>query len=530
VTPAAPPDAGWTPDAALLAARLVTAGATVLLLAAGLALARRGRAATLRRTRDALLLVLGLSGALGWWSYFAVPVLDVVHEHDGFHYFVGAKYFPELGYRGIYACTLVADEEAGAGGPPGARQDATRIRDLSTNELVRGADVRAEAEACRARFSPERWRAFTADVAWFRAQLPLDAWQAIRTDHGFNGSPVWLLAGGALTNAVDSAESGFLALARLDSVLLAAMWLGVVLAFGWRTACVAAVFWGTNGFAVFDWTGGSVLRQDWLAALVLGIAALRRGAPGLAGALLTVATLLRVFPGLAVAALALKAALHWAPEALRARSLRPPPGYGRFAAGCALALALLVPAATWRAGPEAWAGFAQNSRKLLATPLLNEMGLAPAVAYEPGTRARVMEDPQAPDPLARWKRAQHAQRAERAWLTAAVAALYLALLLRALPALPDWAAVALGTGAVAIATQLTCYYHVALVGLALLHARHAAAGVALCALAGVSQWIWSKNAFSDVPFVWMSAWEIAVVLGVTAFFAARPQPKSASIE
>ena len=31
-----------------------------------------------------------------------------IHYYDAFHYFMGAKYFPELGYSGLYEATLVA--------------------------------------------------------------------------------------------------------------------------------------------------------------------------------------------------------------------------------------------------------------------------------------------------------------------------------------------------------------------------------------------------------------------------------------
>ena len=79
------------------------------------------------------------------------------------------------------------------------------------------------------------------------------------------------------------------------------------------------------------------------------------------------------------------------------------------------------------------------------------------------------------------------------------------MLLRALPQQPDWAALALGTGAIPIATQLTCYYQAALFGLALLVARSEVVGVALCLLAAATQWLWFALPYSDVKFVWMSA-------------------------
>ena len=490
-------------------AKLTIALATAGWLIVDLALRRAGRDGLLRRGRDALLAALGVAGALAWWHFAAVPWERFVHEHDGFHYFVGAKYFDELAYTRLYACSLQADLEAGL-------SSGSRIRNLETNVMEPSIAAADAARACKERFSPERWRAFAADVGWFRDRLPLADWQQIRSDHGFNGSPVWMIAGTSLAN-LGSAEGIYRWLTLLDPLLLAGMALGIALAFGWRTACVAAVVFGTNGFDGFDWTAGSVLRQDWLALLVLGIASMRRGRPALAGALLTSATLLRVFPGIVIAALALRTAL----VALRQRSLRPAPEMLRFAGGCLLALALLLPISVWRSGAAAWPGFVVNSRKHLDTPLLNQMGLRPVVVFEASERARLLEEPEAADPMLRWKRAQHERFAARRWLFVAIAAIYLALLMRALRIQPDWAALALGVGAIPIATQLTCYYQAAVLGLVLLVVQRETIGIALCLLAAATQVIWFTLPYSDVPFVWMSLAELLAVFFVT-WVAGRP--------
>ncbi len=505
----------WLAPEAAATLKIGVAAATAALLLAGLILRRTGHAAAFRRTRDGFLLVLGILGGVGWWNFFSVP--RYVHLHDGYHYFVGAKYFPELGYERLYVCTVIADIEAGLGDNLVGR----RVRNLETNILERGTELALDPPHCKAHFSPERWTMFTEDIAWFRAQLPVSEWRRLQMDHGFNGSPVWLLAGRFFASAHRGAESWFFALSLLDPVLLLAMWLGVVWTFGWRAACVAAVFWGTNGFADFTWTGGSFLRQDWLVALVLAIAALDRRRPAVAGALVTFSALLRVFPGFAAAALVLKSGV----AALRAHTLRPSRDHLRFAGGCVLALVLLLPLATGWSGPAAWTGFAANSRKLLATPLLNQMGLRTVLAYDSSSRASVLERPQAADPYLVWKLAQRRQFAERWWIFAAIAALYTALLIRALPHQDDWVVLALGTGAIPIATQLTCYYHAALLGLALLWIRREMAGVAVCTLAAVTQAIRRSMPISDELFVWMSMAEVVTVLFVTVLFASPSRAK-----
>ena len=213
--------AAWISAQTAFAAKLAIALAAAALLVANEALRRSGRDAVLRRTRDALLAALGIAGGLGWWHFAMVPLWNNVHEHDAFHYFLAARYFPELGYSQLYRCTLAADLDAGLDPGP-------RIRDLDTNRLLPTTTQLDAARACKARFSSERWQAFTSDLDWFRARLTPREWQQIREDHGFNGSPVWLVAGGLLAAAPGGARA-LPWLALVDSVLLLAMWAGVVL-------------------------------------------------------------------------------------------------------------------------------------------------------------------------------------------------------------------------------------------------------------------------------------------------------------
>jgi hypothetical protein len=181
---------------------------------------------------------------------------------------------------------------------------------------------------------------------------------------------------------------------------------------------------------------------------------------------------------------------------------------------------VLLPLSVWRSGADAWPGFVANSRKHLETPLLNQMGLRPVVAFRADASARLLEEPEAADPMLRWKESQRATFAQRRWIFVAIGLLYLALLVRALPRLPDWAVLALGTGAIPIATQLTCYYQAALLGLALLVARSELYGVALCLLAATTQLLWFALPYADVKFVWMSVAELATVFAVT-WYAGR---------
>ena len=249
----------------------------------------------------------------------------------------------------------------------------------------------------------------------------------ILQDHGYNATPVWRLLGGFLANRVGELNSTTaFRLALIDTVSALRHDAAIAWAFGWRTLCVALLFFGTNYPARYFWTGGAFLRMDWLLATIVGICLMKRERPFAAGLAIAYASLLRIFPGFLVAALILKILV----ASVRARRLVFTTAQRRFLAGVAIATVLLVPIASVYAGHDSWRGFIANSRKHLATPLTNNMGWHTVVAWRPSTQEYLLHDPHALDPYARWGQAQrdnfHAMRL--VFLAGLVA--YLALLVQ----------------------------------------------------------------------------------------------------
>jgi hypothetical protein len=165
------PSVALAADRSLLSAQQVNtvkallAGAGTLLLVVRLALPRwQQLPARRRRLWDGALLGLGLLAAACWWNLFQFNYPIFGHPSETYHYYIGSKYFPELGYTRLYHCTTVADAEVGS--PEWA---ANRyIRNLETNSLESGQSALADPEACKRHFSPERWRSFRRDVNEFR--------------------------------------------------------------------------------------------------------------------------------------------------------------------------------------------------------------------------------------------------------------------------------------------------------------------------------------------------------------------------
>ena len=458
------------------------------------------------------LAALGVLALLCWWNLGHFHFPTYLHRWELYHYVVGAKYFRELGYQDLYRCSTVADAESL--GVEGVR--GRSIRNPGTNRIEPAETVLGESARCGGRFSPGRWSAFKADIGWFERQMPPSRWQEAQQDHGFNATPVWLVAGSPLANLMPVSTLSLTTLALLDPLLLLVMWIAVWWAFGWRAACIAAIFWGSSYTARFWWTGGSFLRQDWLSTAVIGICLLRRGRHGMAGALLAWSASLRIFPVVFLGAIGLAAGLRMWDE----RRVAIGSEHRRFAMGALVALALLVPASLWVAGDAGvWSDFARNTRLHLSTSLTNDMGLPTLVAYDHATRARIVKDESLQDPYMPWKEARRSTFERRRMLYWLAVGLYLVLFARAIRGRDDWVTACLAVGLIPVGAELSCYYYSVFLCLGLLWSRERRAPLALLTFAAISCVIPAFSGWYDELFTATSVAALACVVYVTWLFA-----------
>lgn len=215
------------------------------------------------------------------------------NEWEFFHYYLGAKYAPELGYYGLYEAVILADLELGAPTPP------TFIRDLKTGQIIRFSEnTRLRAKDYRSRFSPEQWNAFRADVLFFKERLFFTGkWERIVRDKGYNATPVWSLVVGLLSNSFSiqhPVSRQFLA--SLDLIMLALALLLIFRFFGMAPLCLIILFLGTHPAMSHSHLKWAYLRLDWLVCLLFSVCALKKRYFGLAGALTAYASLMRIFP------------------------------------------------------------------------------------------------------------------------------------------------------------------------------------------------------------------------------------------
>jgi hypothetical protein len=499
---------------ALQAVKLGAALAALGILVTGSLLRRRRRASRTSRARTALLLVVAGIAFGASYNFFYWRHVDGIHGHEFFHYFVGARYFPELGYYHLYECAVAAATE----GRPLEARTPHEIRDLRHIEnRVRVVPARS-LPACRARFDDARWSSFRSDVLYFEQRLSGAAWERVLVDQGLNATPVWLLFGRSLAELVPVEPEALRLYARIDLLVLVAGFAAVGWAFGATGLSLAVLAWGAHPLTRYEWVGDAALRQLWFGSLLVGLSLLRRRRHAAAGVFLATSSLLRIFPVLFAAAYALREARR----SLTTRRLDP--GFVRFtAAGTAAGLLLVAVAipVTGR-GVGVIGELAENMSSYANLKALNSMGLPALASYTTapppprliGGRVVYLERD-------RMELNRRTFAARRPFYWAGVAAL-LVLLWRALPRIEDWEAACLGFVLVLALTQAASYYMSCIVGAALLGTRREQ--IAIATMATLAAWGAISLGLGETPGAYALSSAAALGLAVFTLIAVRRPP------
>jgi hypothetical protein len=472
------------------------------------------------KRRDAILAVLGVISLGTYFNFGFFHFNRFFHDWEWTHYYVGAKYFPEVGYERLYECIGTADTEEGLR----RRVELRKITNLRTNVLENTSDVLAHPERCKNHFTSERWDSFKRDVRFFRDRQSAQRWDDLTTDHGYNATPVWNIAGHLLSSLGPASNGLVLALGLADPLYFLGMVAVLWWAFGWRVAAVGLLVIATNFPSRYYWTGGAFLRWDWLFYLVASVCCLRRDKPLLGGMALGYATLLRVFPVFMFVGPLLGAII------VLVREKRLDRAYLRFFAGGALAVALLVPVSFEIGhGASDYSDFVRNTLKHKETPLTNHMGLRTVVAYRPSEAGRVLYKDKNIDPWGAWKASRLRGFKEAKPVYAALMIAFLVLIGLAVREKKPHLAVALSIPFIAVGVELTCYYYAFLIGMAVLHEEDELAGPLLLACTAFTQFVdWAPlpgmPGGLDEKYTLMSVGTLAVFAVLLWRFASSKRP------
>src|SRR6478735_117191 len=152
---------------------------------------------------------------------------EYYHRHEFYHYYLGSKFFKEIGYTELYECTAVAEVELGRGAAVAKRD----LRDLHVNLIkpIKDTYVLSNPEKCKNKFSAARWEDWKKDVDWFYHSSVGSYWDNMQKDHGYNPPPVWGMTGKLFASIAPAGDTFFNILSMID----VALHVGIVLLFYW---------------------------------------------------------------------------------------------------------------------------------------------------------------------------------------------------------------------------------------------------------------------------------------------------------
>lgn len=219
-------------------------------------------------------------------------------SYGTYHYFMGSKYFNELGYYGLYRYSVLADEETGIGRLEGLR----RIRNLEDYKYQRANRALRQAKKERERdFTDARWEEFKKDWRPMAKNSVLRHWDKKLNDHGFNPAPFWNVIPGMVAQNIEVGDKEAYTywrtldfFAQLIVLILVAVLVGV------DSACLVFIFANTSWYYHSHFFP-TFFQFMWYHALVLGMVFWRRGWMKASGVAFAFTTMLRVFPLMFVA-------------------------------------------------------------------------------------------------------------------------------------------------------------------------------------------------------------------------------------
>ncbi|MEZ4298863.1 MAG: hypothetical protein R3B70_28195 [Polyangiaceae bacterium] len=490
---------------------------------------------------------LAVFAVVTYFDGFRNGYVKAYHRHELYHYYVGAKFFPEMGYDGLYRCTVVAqdelgvythvDEDTGRSFRIDMKKEVShpdrKVRNLGKDNVLLSAKTFLEnPDECKRTFTPERWELFKKDIAFFRAVSGADYFNKMQADHGFNPPPVWTLAGKFFADFAPASTRFMQFLALLDMLYLGAMFYVLYWAFGWRVSAVAAIFWGCQSSAPMLWTCGAFLRQDWLFWLVFSVCLIRKKYPALGAAALVYSALLRIFPGLLVVGwLGVAGWQIYRHKRLTKEQLR-------MLVGGTVAAAALIGASVYVCGKDAYPSFYEHTLKVHdQTPLTNHMGLRVLIAQKTpieirplgiGTdrssgRMKYAEDRSLLDPFETWKKMRNDRYAKYRYIGYGISALTLAFFFWVLRRVKNmWIALCTSQVFVIMLSQLTCYYYSYMIitaPLTKIKPLRRPLELSMFGFAIVSQFTWRAFRFNDDKYWMLTAISLVYTLGIIAVFA-----------
>ena len=250
-----------------------------------------------RSKAQTMLLVLCIFATFNYARFGTKLLVQKVDSYDLMHYYINPKYFDQLGYYDLYPAVMLVDHENGGphfqeGTKYLAQDDSGHHMKPIPHGLIRGREVKKK-------FTDEEWGNFTKDVLWLQREstgFTSKLWRQMLQDHGYNGTPGWMLIAKPLTHVFSI--SAIKILCWFDLFLLAGTCLFIASVYSSATGMWLWLFFMTSYSLRWPTITWAFLRYDYICALLIAMGLLKKGRGFWAGMLSGYAVSARLFPAL----------------------------------------------------------------------------------------------------------------------------------------------------------------------------------------------------------------------------------------
>ncbi|MBN2526631.1 MAG: hypothetical protein JXR76_09565 [Deltaproteobacteria bacterium] len=241
---------------------------------------------------------LAAMGTLNYVSFSHIAGGNALDEYDLMHYYVVPKYFDELGYYNLLPALIIADDETGH------RHCGRSTRKYLHQDPVDYARrpisyALSMKDEIKSRFTEDRWQQFVHDTMFLQRYvrpMPCKLWRQLLLDHGFNGTPVWMLFARPLAQLIPVESIRIITM--FDVLWVLSALLAVGWAFGPRVGAFAWLFLTVSYSLRWPTVGWAMLRYDWISSIIIGLCMLKKKKYIESGGFFAFATTLRYFPGI----------------------------------------------------------------------------------------------------------------------------------------------------------------------------------------------------------------------------------------
>lgn len=301
---------------------------------------------------------------------------------DSFHYYVGAKYFSELGYFKLYECATLADSQDPAWNIGISNRTITNLVD---NSHIRAREFLGNPERCLSKFTQTRWIEFKNDAKFFRDRMGNNLWRKALGDRGYNATPFFTAYASIIFNKVPLSEGNLSALYKVDFIFLFLALMLIMWIFGATSGGFVAILILNMPSLSPGWILGSLFRLDWFFFIVLSIIATKKESYLLAGFLLTLSIGMRLYPVIFLFGIILYSIHHYKEKTFL-------PIIKNFSLGILIGLIFILNLIVAQLNINSISESYQNLNTLQGTILTNKVGLKAIVGFDSEKRLELTFD------------------------------------------------------------------------------------------------------------------------------------------